>query len=156
MKYIFYTIGLLLFIFTAHADSKISYPEGYRYWTHIKTLTLHAGHPLENPFKGIHHIYANKAGLEGIRNGQYKDGATVVFDLLENNTANNASSEGKRILVGVMVKNKQKYKQTGGWGFEAWAGDSRSKRLTKDNGASCFACHTSEKQSDYVFSQWRD
>lgn len=94
--------------------------------------------------------------MEGIRNGQYKNGATIVFDLLENNTANHASSEGKRILLDVMAKNKLKYKQTSGWGFEAWAGHSRSKRLTKYNGTSCFACHTSEKQSDYVFSQWRD
>lgn len=139
----------------ANADSGIKYPEGYRYWPHVKSLTLHAGHPLENPFKGIHHIYANKSGVKGIKSGKYEDGATIVFDLLENHTANNASSEGRRVLIGVMVKNHSKYKTTGGWGFEAWPGDERIKRLTNDGGKSCFGCHTSQKKNDFVFSKWR-
>ncbi|MCI0508225.1 MAG: cytochrome P460 family protein [Gammaproteobacteria bacterium] len=141
---------------TAFSDEKVEYPKDYREWTHIKTLTLHEGHPLENPFKGIHHIYANKKGLAGIKSGKFKDGSVIVFDLLESVTQDNASAEGKRILVGVMVKNKKRFAQTGGWGFEAWAESSTDKRLTNDGGRSCFECHTSQKDNDYVFSKWRD
>lgn len=157
MKYRMIAFGFLILIVNsaANAENGISYPEDYRYWTHVKSLTLHSGHPLEDPFKGIHHIYANEAGLEGIKKGQYKNGSTIVFDLLENKSAKFASSEGKRVLVGVMTKNREKYKETGGWGFEAWGGNSRTKRLTSDGGTSCFACHASEKKSGYVFSQWR-
>lgn len=140
----------------AVADNKIAYPEGYRYWTHVKTLTLHAGHALANPFEGIHHIYANQAALVGLQGGGYKDGAIIVFDLLENNPGDHASAEGKRKLIGVMQRDQRRYSSTGGWGFEAWSGNSRTKRLTSDQGVACFACHTSVKQSDYVFSQWRE
>jgi len=157
MKRIINAFGLLILVAncTARAESMINYPEEYRSWTHVKSLTLHDGHPLENPFKGIHHIYANDAGVEGIKTGRYKDGASIVFDLLENRSANNASSEGKRILIGVMIKDSQKFEITGGWGFEAWSGNSRTTRLTNDNGTSCFSCHLSQKKRDYVFSQWR-
>lgn len=155
MKYLIYIASLLLTILnsTAQADNNVSYPTGYRYWTHVKTLTLHDGHPLENTFKGIHHIYANSEGVKGIQTGQYKDGAIIVFDLLENITENNASAEGKRKLIGVMFKDKNRYSATGGWGFEAWSGN---QRLTNDNGTSCFACHASQKDNHYVFSKWRE
>lgn len=139
-----------------YANQAVSYPSGYRHWTHVKTLTLHKGHPLQNPFKGIHHIYANSLAFDGLRNGQYKNGSKFVFDLLENETANRASSEGKRVLTGLMVKDKERFSKTGGWGFEAWEKDSRIKRMTSDNGTSCFSCHTIQKQADFVFSKWRD
>lgn len=158
MKQMILLSGLLFLFFSSEVVSReeIKYPDNYRYWTHVKSLTLHAGHPLENPFKGIHHIYANKEGVAGMKNGKFDDGAVIVFDLLESVNQDNASSEGKRILVGVMTKNNNRYSATGGWGFEAWSGNSKSKRLTNDGGASCFACHTSKKENDFVFSQWRD
>jgi hypothetical protein len=158
MKLTVLTIPALLLGINAQvfADNKVSYPKDYRNWTHVKTLTLFEGHPLANPFKGIHHVYANKKGVAGIKQGKYQDGAVIVFDLLENITSDNASAEGDRILLGVMVKDKKRFAETGGWGFEAWAESSTDKRLTNDGGRSCFECHTSQKDKDYVFSQWRD
>ncbi|MGD8560386.1 MAG: cytochrome P460 family protein [Gammaproteobacteria bacterium] len=138
------------------AADKVKYPDGYRFWNHVKTLTLQEGHPLADPFKGIHHVYVNKKGLKGIKNGKFEDGSVLVFDLLESVTKNNATAEGDRILVGVMVKDAKRFSDTGGWGFEGWAGNSQTKRLTNDGGRSCFECHTSQKDNDYVFSQWRD
>lgn len=145
--------ALLLYACSAAA---VDYPEGYRDWSHVKTLTLHAGHPLAEPFAGIHHVYANPAALAGLHSGDYADGATLVFDLLEAVDAEHATAEGKRILLGVMEKNRAAYRDTGGWGFDAWAGDSRSERLVKDGGTSCFGCHTAQQDSDYVFSRWRE
>ncbi|MDH5180401.1 MAG: cytochrome P460 family protein [Gammaproteobacteria bacterium] len=140
----------------ACADDKIAFPDGYRHWSHVKSLTLYEGHALANPFKGIHHIYANPAAVKGLQNSHYPDGAVLVFDLLEYITAGEAGAEGKRILRGVMVRDKQRFANTGGWGFEAWQGDSKTKRLTDDKGVSCYACHTSQKQHDFVFSKWRN
>lgn len=138
------------------ADDAVDYPEGYRNWTHIKTMVLHKGHPLENPFLGIHHVYGNPAAAAGSKTGQFAEGSVLVFDLLEYNTADNASTEGERVLVGVMVKDSDTYPSTGGWGFEGFDGDSRTTRLVGDGGKSCFACHASQQNHDYVFSQWRD
>ncbi|MCU0833495.1 MAG: cytochrome P460 family protein [Chromatiaceae bacterium] len=138
------------------AQDPIDYPEGYRGWAHVKTLTLHAGHVLADPFEGIHHVYANPPAVTGTQGGEFADGSVLVFDLLAAVSEGEATAEGKRKLLAVMVKHRGRYPATGGWGFEAWAGDSRSERLVTDGGASCFDCHTSQAQSDYVFSRWRD
>jgi len=139
-----------------NASDTVDYPDGYRTWTHIKTMVLHKGHPLENPFLGIHHVYGNEQGVKGTRSGQYADGSILVFDLLKYMTADNASTEGDRILVGVMVKDSNKYQSTGGWGFEGFKGNSHTERLVNDGGQSCFSCHASQKDNDYVFTQWRE
>ncbi|MGD2138119.1 MAG: cytochrome P460 family protein [Gammaproteobacteria bacterium] len=68
----------------------------------------------------------------------------------------NASTEGDRVLVGVMVKDSDKFPSTGGWCFEGFAGDSRTERLVNDGGQSCFAGHASQKDSAYVYTHWRD
>lgn len=141
---------------STHAGDKVDYPDGYRTWTHIKSMVLHKGHPLENPFMGIHHVYGNEAGVKGTKSGQFGDGSVLVFDLLKYVTADKASTEGDRALVGVMVKESAKYPATGGWGFEGFKGDSHTERLVNDGGKSCFDCHTLQKESDFVFTRWRE
>jgi Cytochrome P460 len=133
-----------------------AYPEGYRYWSHVKSMTIHPGHALADPFLGIHHIYANPQALEGLSSGRFPDGSIIVFDQLQYLTANNASVEGERVLVGVMEKDAKHFADTGGWGYQGWAGNNRDQALVTDGGAACFACHAQQAGRDYVFSQWRE
>ncbi len=152
------SLNILMLIFSASVyadDSKIAYPESYRNWFHVKTMLIKPGHQLENPFQGIHHVYANSKAVSGLKNGTYADGAVLVFDLLNYSDKDLTIQEGARKLLGIMYKDSQKYASTGGWGFEAFSGDSKTERLVKDAGASCFACHAPAKKSDYVFSQLR-
>jgi len=138
------------------AQDPIDYPEGYRSWAHVKTLILHSGHALADPFEGIHHVYANPSAVTATQGGEVADGSVLVFDLLEAVTEGEATAEGQRKLLAVMVKDRARFAKTGGWGYEAWAGDSRSERLVSDGGASCHGCHASQADSDYVFSRWRE
>jgi len=131
------------------------YPEAYRSWFHVKTMLIEPGHPLENPFQGIHHVYANTKAVKGLNTGTYANGAVFAFDLLEYTKKDLTIQEGERKLLGIMHKDSNKYSSTGGWGFEGFAGDSKTKRLVNDGGQSCFACHTSERKNDFVFSQIR-
>lgn len=141
--------GFSVFVLT---KNDVPYPEGYRNWTHIKTMILEKGHPLYEAFGGIHHIYANKKALEGYRAGnKFKDGSIIVFDLLDVQAKDNAISEGNRKVVGVMFKDSKKFKNTGGWGFEAFAGDTKD-RVVKNMEGECFACHMQVKDKDFVFS----
>lgn len=156
-----YLLSICLFSFTffvANAEqlSQVEYPEDYRDWKHVKSMVIQAGHPLENPFQGIHHIYANDLAIEGLANAQYKDGAVFVFDLLNVLDNQNALVEADRKLVGVMIKDQLKFQNTGGWGFEGFAGNSSNKRLTTDGGESCFGCHTQRTEQDFVFTTLRD
>jgi Cytochrome P460 len=137
------------------ADAAVPYPEGYRNWLHVKSMLIQPGHALANPFQGLHHVYANKSAEKGLKNGQYANGSVLVFDLLQYQDKDNTIQEGERKLIGVMVKNDKKYAATGGWGFEGFAGNSKTKRLTDDGGKSCFSCHAPEKKNDYVYSKYR-
>lgn len=138
------------------APPTVSYPEGYRSWTHVKSMWLGAEHGLADPFAGLHHVYVNAAGEEALRLGRpLPDGTVLVFDLLQASVADHAIVEGSRKLVGVMQKDSRKWPTTGGWGFEGFAGDSKTDRLVTDGGTSCFACHQSRTAQGYVFTEWR-
>jgi Cytochrome P460 len=134
----------------------VPYPDGYRQWTHVKSMTIHQGHALYDAFGGIHHLYANRRAEQGYQAGKFADGSVIVFDLLEATTADNAVQEGGRKVLGVMHKDARKYKDTGGWGFEGFKGDSKTERVVGKNAASaCYACHTAQQNKDFVFSSFR-
>jgi hypothetical protein len=135
--------------------NQVPYPEGYRSWTHVKSMVLFEDHPLADPFEGLHHVYANAAALEGLRGGSYADGAILVFDLLEAPLADDTLTEGLRKRIDIMHRDSSRYASTGGWGYETFVGDSRSERLDQDVVSACYACHTSQANQSFVFSQWR-
>lgn len=134
----------------------VSYPEGYRNWTHVKSMMINPGHPLYDAFGGIHHLYANAKAMEGYKSGKFPAGAVIVFDLLETRSADNAVQEGARKVVGVMHKDATRWKDTGGWGYEGFKGDSKTERAVGKNAASaCHSCHKQQKERDFVFSSYR-
>lgn len=134
----------------------VSYPDGYREWTHVKSMLIEEGHPLYDTFGGIHHVYANASALRTLRASDaagYPDGAVFVFDLLAAHGADATIVEGERKLIGVMLKDGARYTSTGGWGFEAFGGNTRTP--VGVDGAECFACHQAKADADYVFTEWR-
>ena len=154
-RLLFVLFAALTMAGAAFAADKVDYPWGYRNWAHVKSMVINADHPLANPFAGIHHVYANGKAAKGLKSGKHEDGAVLVFDLLEANAGGGAVQEGARKFIGVMQKDAKRFAATGGWGYEAFAGDSKSKRVVADGGASCHACHTQQKDKDYVFSALR-
>lgn len=154
-------IALIIFLcllgVTKAQDGLIEYPEDYRYWTHVKSMVIQEGHPLHESFGGIHHLYANDKALEGYQSGIFPEGSVIMFDLLEANSENNAIVENERKVLGVMEKDSKRFGATAGWGFEGFvAGDPGNRAVGNDYKEACFACHTAQKDSDYVFSKWRD
>ena len=134
----------------------VPYPEGYRQWTHVKSMVIQPGHALYDAFGGIHHLYANPKAEQGDKAGKFPDGAVIVFDLLEAKAADNTVQEGARKVLGVMRKDAKKYAATGGWGYEGFKGDSKTERAVAANAATaCHGCHAAQKDKDYVFSAYR-
>ncbi len=134
---------------------QVPYPDGYRSWTHVKSMVLFDDHPLADPFEGIHHVYANAAALKGLQEGSFADGAILVFDLLEATESGGALTEGARKRLDIMHRDASRYAPTGDWGWETFVGDSRSERLVQDVVVACYACHTSQADQSFVFSRWR-
>ena len=141
----------------ARPNGAVPYPTGYRNWTHVKSSLIGPKHPSFERDGGFHHIYANEKALEGYRAGKFPDGAVLVDDgLVLKETENGAVVEGARRRIAVMLKDSQRYAETGGWGYEVFKGDSQTERTgTAEVVAKCFACHGQQKEHDSVFSQFR-
>jgi len=136
-------------------NAAVDYPSNYRSWQHVKSMIIQPGHPLEDPFGGIHHVYANSKAMSGLASGQYEDGAVFVFDLLDYDDSDKAIVEKDRKRIDIMQYDGERFAETGGWGYETFVGDSTTERLDQDVVVACYACHTGAKASDYVFSQYR-
>lgn len=139
----------LLFAQTA---KPVPYPEGFRSWTHVKTgFSAPSG-----PRQGIHNIYANDKAMEGFRTGRFADGSVIAFDLLGTAAKDGVTSVTERRFVDVMHKDKR-FAKTGGWGFEEFRGDSHTDTTVGETAvASCFNCHSGQKDSGFVFSKFRE
>jgi hypothetical protein len=137
------------------ALDSVPYPEGFRQWTHVKSAVTVPQGENDKRRRGIHHIYANEKALEGYKTGRWADGAVIAFDLLDVTVNNGATTEGPRKLVDVMHRDSARYAATGGWGFEEFAGDTRTPLLGEKAVPACFNCHTSRKEQSFVFSSWR-
>ncbi len=61
---------------------------------------------------------------------------------------------GRFEQVAFMIKNREKYKSTAGWGWAQWMGTELAP-LGKDAGFAkeCVACHAPLRDNDYVFTE---
>lgn len=133
----------------------VDYPSNFRTWQHVKTMLIQPGHPLEVPFGGIHHIYANAKAMRGLSDGQFQDGAVFVFDLLNYVESENTIVEAERRRIDVMQYSMQRFAATGGWGFDSFEGGKRTERVEQDVVTACFDCHQAAKDTNFVYSRYR-
>lgn len=151
-------IAFVSFIKLSQIDKEVPYPENYRKWEHVKSMLINSKDPKSAHSRGYHHIYANNKAMEGYMTGKFPDGSVIVADFIEMVEKEGSVHEGKRKFIDVMVKDAEKYKTTGGWGYEEFDGDSRSLRVvTQVNaGTKCYNCHAPQAEKDFVFSKYRN
>ena len=134
-------------------QNEIHYPDGFRSWTHVKTTLAGKGSPNFSINGGYHHIYANDIAMQGYTSGQFKDGAMMVFDVIDIKEQGSSIIEAGRKRIDVMVKDSLKYSNTGGWGFGEFIGDDQVQVLTPLLQNQCYSCHAQTENS--VFSIFR-
>jgi hypothetical protein len=73
-------VGLLTTMVTLFAQDKtpVSYPDGFRSWTHVKSLIVGPDHESFVKRGGIHHYYANDEAVAGYRTGVFPEGSILV------------------------------------------------------------------------------
>jgi hypothetical protein len=150
------------FVFTTLRETFATgtpYPEGYRHWTFLhsslvpSTFGPFAKKPCEKPCTaGIFHFYANDKAMQGMRSGSYPDGAILAEEMLEWL----GSKEGPRRIVGVMVKDSQRYASTQGWGYGNFDEGSRADTLDAKARQDCAQCHLARKDRGYVFTEYHE
>lgn len=146
----------LLAIASLPALADVAYPTGFRQWDHVKSMVINQGHPLYDAVGGMHHIYGNPKAMAGYKAGRFADGSVIVFDLFEAVDKDNAVSEGARKAVVVMAKDSRNFRATDGWGYQVFDPKSGKGSLDAKGQADCHACHTAQKDKDFVFSARRD
>jgi len=133
-------------------DSKgVKFPADHRSWDHVRSTVIH---DKENPLFGFLSVYANKKALKSNKSGKaYPNGSKIVGIFHDVVDEGGIMTQGKRLKYVVMVKNKYSFKETGGWGFQAF--DTTGKKaLIADPKTSCFSCHAGLEDTDFVFSKF--
>jgi hypothetical protein len=137
---------------------------GYESWQ-LVSISEDGGHiaaTLANPVM----IKAYQAGAPG--NGKpFPDGsklAKIHWTPKKMETFPAATVPGDQHDVDFMVKDSKRFADSGGWGYGVFDYDTASDKFTpgttagkppQGNDAKCgFACHTSVKSSDYVFTNY--
>ena len=145
--------GLAAAALAAQDTSGIAFPQGYRSWFHHHSTLNQKGHTPEGNV-GIQHVYANPLAVEGLKTGQYADGAIFVVDRFEYAEEDNHTlSQRARKVVAVMVRDAQRYPETGGWGFQAFKGGDPAQPVVKDGGKACFTCHIPHADNAFLFTR---
>lgn len=135
------------------ADGEIPFPSGYRIWYHHHSTVNLEGHVPEGNV-GIQHVYANELAVEGLKSGKFRDGAIFVVDRFKYETGENKTiTQGARKVVAVMLRDEARFKETGGWGFEAFKGGDPGARVVKDGGKACFSCHIPHADNNFLFTR---
>jgi len=136
-------------------NEAVAFPAEYRKWAVVRSLVVG---PESKNFAlngGFHHYYANEQAMEGFHNGRFPDGSIVVDERLELRQEAGNTLEGSRKSVAVMAKDAARYSNTGGWGFDLFAGEERTQGASSAVRTACFTCHTKRKDQDFVFSAFR-
>ena len=121
----------------------------YKSFRHVKSGLLLKG-DADDLLTGIHHVYANDAAVEALRNrSDFPEDSVLVFDLFEPLDTPEGYKEGAHKFTAVMHKHSS-FKSTGGWGYEAFLPDG--KRVVADANKMCFECHKSVESQGYVFT----
>jgi len=136
----------------APAPNGIELPEGYKDWRVIAP-----SHRTDNNTLRV--IVGNDAAVVAARSNRtnlWPDGA-ILGKLVWKDTAHEkwetATVPGEFVHAEFMIKDAEKYRDTGGWGFARWLGRQQTPYGKDANFAQeCFTCHTPMKDRDYVFT----
>jgi len=160
MKRVF--IGLALtFVFAGFVNAQttvspapngISFPSDYKDWR-----VIGSSHRVDNNTLRV--ILGNDTAIAAARTKQtnpWPDGSVMAKIVWKETTLESwekAVVPGEFVHVEFMIKDSEKYSDTGGWGFARWIG-SQLTPYGKDSTFvyECFGCHTPVKKNDYVFT----
>jgi len=135
------------------------YPEGYRAWRVIKVRIVGPESSQFSTRGGIHLFFANDKAVAGFRAGHFADGSTFVEEIVRPKEGvgpfKGTQADGERVSIDVKVKNEALFNRTGGWGFDTFKGDDKVSAINESIRGRCYACHTSQKDRDFTFTEIR-
>lgn len=138
---------------TPPAIGDIAFPKEYKDWR-----VINVSHRLDH--HTLRAIVGNDKAVQAARKGQtnpWPEGAVIGKILWKEKS----DEKWDKAIVGrdfvhaeFMIKDSDRYKEMGGWGYARWVGD-KLKPYGKDYQSAareCHACHTIVKDNDFVFT----
>ena len=128
-----------------------SYSEGFLNWRLLRADTLDPKNPATAQRTDVHFVYGNDKAIEGLRTGQFPEGAAFVLDIFNVAKKDGVVTLGDRASTSNMVRDARAA-ATGGWVFGDF--DLATKAaLPMDVIPACFNCHTQMADHAYVFTR---
>jgi len=134
------------------APNGIQLPEDYKNWRVISQ-----SHRTDNNTLRI--ILGNDIAIDAARSGNTNPWpkGTILAKMVWKQKAEEhwptAIAPDKFVHAEFMLKDSDKYKSTGGWGYARWKGLNQTPYgKNKDFAQECVACHTPVKDRDWVFT----
>lgn len=140
----------------APVSKDINLPPGYREWKIISVARE------DGKLNDIRAILGNDVAFKASRNKvvPFPNGAIIARLAWASTSSeeNNAVFGDKQSFIAgpatniqLLVKDSRKFAATGGWGFAQFNKESSvNEAVAKD----CFACHSSAKSNDYIFTRY--
>ncbi len=144
------------------SGSGVPLPNDYRFWYHVGSKSISGsaataiGLPASVFGDTFDAVFANEVALNDMRNKHlpFRDGAEFAAPFFKlTHAVDGLDQPGDLAFVAVMEKDSQKFASTGGWGFAVYGPDQQEITSLE---SSCFTCHQSKKDSDFVFSTIND
>ena len=144
---------------TVHAETKVApapngieLPAGYKNWRVIAS-----SHRQDN--KTLRVVLGNDKAIDAARAGDtnpWPDGS-ILGKLVWKDGAHDkwaqATVPAKFVHAEFMIKDSDKYADTGGWGFARWKGLEQTPHGEDASFVmECYNCHMPVKDNDYVFT----
>lgn len=140
----------------AEPNYTVGYPQGYRTWTHVMSYVIGPQSPAYDRNGGLHNFYANEKALEGYRTGKFPDGSILIDERNKAEEAGGMTRTGDWVGIAVMVRDSQRYAETGGWGYEVFSANNQPTGvLNAQRRMGCYNCHLKQKERDFVFTELR-
>jgi len=134
------------------APNGITLPEAYKDW---KVISM--SHRTDN--NTLRTILGNEIAVKAARAGKTRPWpkGSILGKLVWKQKAEehwpSAIAPDKFVHAEFMIKDNEKYKKTGGWGYARWVGlDQKPYGNDKDFALECMGCHTPVKDNDWVFT----
>lgn len=142
-------------------DGKLNFPGNYREWIFLSSGSGMTYGPSADPHgpPQFDNVFVNPNSYRAFLNsGKWPEKSIFVLEIRDAKSEGSINRGGRFQggirAVEVLVKDKERFSDTRGWGFFEYEGAERSAAAKQPRTASCYACHSANGAVEHTFVQF--